>query len=358
MSFRIDKIFPVSKNILEKNQQTYLVLNTLILIVTIGYLLTIPFYFFSGYPTLTIYSVVNTLFWVFIWGLNRNGKHLLSTIIICIAIYQYAVILMLHLGWDAGFQYHLMAEMTLLLLYPSKKLKISIIVTALMLLSFLILYFLLLNIDTPKTPFIVFLHTFNAIISILALAATTLFFRTNTVQLINKLHYTSSTDPLTGLFNRRRMNIELTQHCKMVKRYDQSNSLILLDIDYFKKINDQYGHAGGDEVLKQFSKLIKEGLRDADIISRWGGEEFLVLTPSTDVKNAAIVAEKLRKMVETNAFKVAGQEAHITITCGVTELCTNHQIEDALKQVDKLLYEGKNKGRNRVAVQKLEAKFD
>ena len=338
-------------SVLPENNYLYRVLNTVIVIVIIGHALMIPFYFFSGYANLSIFSAANVLIWAFIWNLNQQGKHLQTTVIICIAIYLAAVIQILYLGWDAGLQYHLVAEMALLLLYPNKNLKISVVFSALILVSFLILYFLNLNVENPQTAFIIQLHTYNAVISMLALAATTLFFRTNTVKLINRLQVTANTDPLTGLINRRRMNIELDRHSKMVERYEQSNSLILLDIDFFKKVNDKHGHSGGDAILKQFSKLLNESLRDTDIIARWGGEEFLILTPFTDVKNATIAAEKLRKNVEDHSFTAAGQKVHITITCGVADLQPTKPFEDALKQADKMLYEGKDSGRNRVMVQ-------
>ena len=355
MSLRIEKIFPRPINVLEEDNYIYLVLNTIILIVITGFVMLVAFFFFSGYANLSIYSAINVVIWAGIWCVNRHGKHLLTTIIICIVLYLSAILQMLYLGWDAGFQYQLVAIMALLLLYPNKKLKVSVLVSGFILLSFLILYFSLLKTETPKTPFIIRLHTFNAVISMFALAATNLFFRTNTVKLINKLHYSANTDPLTGLFNRRHMTIELTQHRKMIMRYEQTNSLILIDIDYFKKVNDKYGHNGGDEILIQFSKLLKDGLRSTDIISRWGGEEFLVLTPFTAVKDAAIAAEKLRKMVEAYTFKAAGHKAHLTITCGVAGIHQSMPIEDALKQADKLLYEGKDSGRNRVMLQKIEA---
>ncbi len=352
MTFNIQTLFPRPTTVKAKNNYIYLVLNIVILIVIFGFTLMIPFFYFSGYVALTIFTFGNILIWAIIWKLNKQGHHALVTIIICISIYFSAVIKMLYLGWDAGFQYHLMAQMALILLYPNKNLKISIVFSSLILISFLILYFYFLGIDKPKTTFIILLHTYNAVISMLALTATTLFYRTNTLKLINKLHHTSSTDPLTGLFNRRRMNIELARYSNMIGRYDQSNSLILLDIDYFKKINDKYGHGGGDEILKQFSKLLEKGMRETDLLARWGGEEFLVLTPFTDLKNAAIAAEKLRTIIELHTFMLAGQEVRITITCGVAELQSPNTIENALKLADKLLYKGKENGRNQVVVQK------
>ncbi len=266
----------------------------------------------------------------------------------CLAIYISAVIKTLYIGWDAGFQYHLMAEMTMLLLYPNKNLKISIFFSSILLITFLALYFIAPNTRLGSSGFIVIVHTYNAVITLFALCTATLFFRANSVRLIQDLNISANTDPLTGLLNRRRMSAELQQHYNMARRYGQINSLILLDIDYFKKINDNYGHFGGDDILQQFSKLLGRSMRDTDIVSRWGGEEFLILTPATTLEDATTAAEIFRQQVEKHPFDVLGQHVNITITCGVVELLPTKQIENVLKLADRLLYKGKDNGRNRV----------
>jgi diguanylate cyclase (GGDEF)-like protein len=129
---------------------------------------------------------------------------------------------------------------------------------------------------------------------------------------------------------------------------DHSNSLILIDIDHFKDINDTYGHSAGDAVLKQFAQILKKRLRESDLISRWGGEEFLILAPFTDITNASQLAETLRKSVEEAVFTYEKQTIDIKITAGVTELISSKPIVESLKRVDKLLYQGKTDGRNRV----------
>lgn len=153
-------------------------------------------------------------------------------------------------------------------------------------------------------------------------------------------------DSLTGLFNRKYLHDMLLLEMEKAKRYNQIFALIMIDIDHFKQINDTYGHQEGDSVLKRFSELIGKSLRKSDTFARWGGEEFIILLPHTDIQTATQLAMSLRKLVETycHSHKHAS-----TISIGVTEF---EPLEDSqermLKRLDMLLYKAKNQGRNRV----------
>ncbi len=159
-----------------------------------------------------------------------------------------------------------------------------------------------------------------------------------------KLDILSTTDRLTGLLNRRKIEKDLAREFKRAKRYNQTFSLILIDIDFFKKVNDTFGHQAGDTLLIELSRLMKETLRSTDLIARWGGEEFLVLCPNTDLNKAANLAERLRVAVENYKFSV---ETKITISAGVAEF-RGQSLDDLINEADKKLYIAKNKGRNRV----------
>ena len=124
----------------------------------------------------------------------------------------------------------------------------------------------------------------------------------------------------------------------------KKGSIIYFDIDFFKKINDKYGHDMGDYVLKEISKLVAENIRSNDIFGRWGGEEFLFILPITPYFNTLKVAEKIRKVVENYNFK----GIKVTISLGVSEIIENEQIEYAIKRADEALYEAKKSGRNQV----------
>jgi diguanylate cyclase (GGDEF)-like protein len=159
----------------------------------------------------------------------------------------------------------------------------------------------------------------------------------------NKLEYLSQTDTLTNIWNRRYFNIRLKQEYAKTRRYQQNLSLIMLDIDYFKKVNDIYGHNIGDKVLVTLSKEIQILLRDFDVFCRYGGEEFMILMPKISSQEASIVAQRIRQHIENLTVEPV---TSFTISLGVTELLEDDTVESFIKRVDEALYMSKNNGRN------------
>lgn len=158
-------------------------------------------------------------------------------------------------------------------------------------------------------------------------------------------------DSLTQLLNRRSMEGLLISELERVHRYQSHSCIIILDLDYFKEVNDTYGHPIGDLLLIEVGKLLKEKLRSADQIARWGGEEYLIFLPHIDYQQGWKVAEKLRESIEKKEFKLSEYNVHITASFGVVELNhhSNHTLEIAYKEVDRSLYRAKEQGRNRIA---------
>ena len=176
-----------------------------------------------------------------------------------------------------------------------------------------------------------------------------LIFYQRKLKILNKkLKELYLTDKLTGLYNRFKIDKELSSQKDNIDRNDSySCGLILIDIDYFKSINDTLGHLVGDCILKDISKLLKNNLRKTDIIGRWGGEEFLIILPFTSKDIAKKIAENLRALIEENNFSYK-MNRKITISIGVTEFSKSKSVEDTLLLVDNLLYKAKENGRNRV----------
>ena len=162
----------------------------------------------------------------------------------------------------------------------------------------------------------------------------------------NLLEYQASHDKLTGLFNRNRFDELYEKEIKRARRYNNDLSLILFDIDNFKMINDSYGHQTGDEVLKEIAKIILGNVREQDINVRWGGEEFLILLPQTNLLGAFTVANKIRTSIETNIFTT--NSLNITASFGVTQLLENDDESSFITRSDKFLYEAKKTGKNKV----------
>lgn len=159
------------------------------------------------------------------------------------------------------------------------------------------------------------------------------------------------TDPLTGLWNRRHFVTVCYQEFNRSCRYKRALSVLIIDIDNFKKINDAYGHTMGDEVLKGVAKSIVGSLRDADYCGRFGGEEFVTLLPETDTPGAIHVAERLRKRIEQITIGIGTEQVQMTVTIGVASYQLNDSsIEVIIQRANKALYQAKRQGYNRVGL--------
>lgn len=163
----------------------------------------------------------------------------------------------------------------------------------------------------------------------------------------NRLHELSRSDGLTGLLNRKTWESELNTEFRRHQRYGHNCTLIMFDIDHFKRVNDTYGHPAGDEVIRQTAAVLKDNLRDIDIAGRYGGEEFAVILPDTDAQAAFVVAERLRLAVEANTIHYEEHVISYTISLGIAELGPHIKEKVVwIDSADKGLYQAKRAGRN------------
>jgi len=169
-------------------------------------------------------------------------------------------------------------------------------------------------------------------------------------QLLLKLEQSAVSDPLTGLFNRRELMGRLESEAAAAKRYGTGLSLIMLDIDHFKHVNDTYGHQAGDDVLKALAHIMRNTVRINDLLARYGGEEFVIVCPHAGMDEATEIAERVRRSVEQTPLATRAGEIRITISAGVAGYQQEQPIETLIKDADQAMYEAKNSGRNRVCV--------
>ncbi|MBF0238260.1 MAG: diguanylate cyclase [SAR324 cluster bacterium] len=158
------------------------------------------------------------------------------------------------------------------------------------------------------------------------------------------------TDPLTGIYNRRYLTDRLGQEVSSIKRNPKSLSLLMLDIDHFKHINDTYGHQCGDYVLTLFASILRKNLRQHDIVARYGGEEFVILLQNMNPLESFVIAERIRRDVESTTFIFEREQIKITTSIGLTsvqdDMASDLTSDSLLKSADTALYEAKSKGRN------------
>ena len=177
----------------------------------------------------------------------------------------------------------------------------------------------------------------------------------NKLEVINQINYIytrtkylSITDELTGLSNRRCFDTTLEKEFLRAQRYKNKLTLVMFDIDFFKQVNDTYGHQCGDYILKQVANAALQTFRKTDTVFRFGGEEFVVILTETDIKQAIIPLERFRKTVETLGLTYQDKEVEVTVSIGACQFSPDMKTkEEFLQKVDETLYKAKNSGRNR-----------
>lgn len=163
------------------------------------------------------------------------------------------------------------------------------------------------------------------------------------------------TDELTGLLNRRGMSERIESELERSLRYQQEMSIVICDVDFFKKINDRYGHDIGDHVLVDIAERLKATVRGCDSVGRWGGEEFIILLPNTGIEKAYLLIERIRELIAEERFLVGQSLLDVSISCGLSSTKFSSEFSGLLKAADVSLYEAKEQGRNCTRPQVLKA---
>jgi len=163
----------------------------------------------------------------------------------------------------------------------------------------------------------------------------------------DELKRLATTDRLTQAYNRLKFEEIIGREKERAIRYNQPLSMIMFDIDDFKKLNDTYGHLAGDKTLRAIADIVRENMRKIEYLIRWGGEEFMIIAVGAELEKASALAERIREIIAANKFEDAG---HVTLSLGVTEFRKNDTEDLFIKRADDALYRAKIKGKNRVEV--------
>jgi diguanylate cyclase (GGDEF)-like protein len=312
------------------------------------------------YDGLLVYSLFSVCVWivVIILCINRQPQPALTIALVELTVFSYAATISAGLG--GSFFLLLLAAIPLNFYNTSSKKRTRSIGGFLLVLAIIVLFGLMQS-DYFYLPYDDFESTIFSAINLVSVAVM-LSVSGHQYGLVNsneekeillsnqRMMVMANTDPLTNLINRRIMMTRIEQEKERVDQGAKPFTLIMVDVDNFKQINDEYGHDGGDFVLVNLAHLINLCLRKSDIVSRWGGDEFLVILPETPLLSGQMVAEKIKNRITTSPFIFQERDIAVSVTLGVAQCDHFVGVGSSIRKADQALYIGKHEGKDRVVL--------
>lgn len=311
------------------------------------------FFLVVGSPWLAWINVVSVAMYALAYQLFRRRRLSWGALLIWLEAFTHAVIGTLLAGWESSFHYLLLMFIPSVILVNSRRRGWTFVVAFLLFLGALDSLSRFLGPLAPLSDTaLIVLKWMNITIFVTMFSALADYYRQKIFQAEKALHAQATEDALTGLFNRRYFQQVAEQELLRCRRSGGSVALLLMDIDFFKHINDTQGHDAGDQVLVSVGRLLKKASREIDTLARWGGEEFVLLMPDADAEAARGAAERLRLAVQEMPMRTpSGKEIRCTLSFGVTCLGPDEPLSGAFGRADRALYRSKTEGRNRVSVE-------
>ncbi|MES3024590.1 MAG: diguanylate cyclase [Pseudomonadota bacterium] len=302
-----------------------------------------------GSPLLAWINVVSIAIYAAAYLFVTRGHPIAAICLIWIEVLGHAALGTLMVGWDSGFHYYLLMFIPAIFI-SARRAKAVLLVVALW------GFYVALNASTyfmaPVEPLqpvaLIVLRYFNISVVFAMFSYLTSHFYVAIIVAQKRMSELAMTDPLTGLYNRRYISELAAYEAVQQKRLLTNLAIIIADIDYFKVVNDSHGHEAGDGVIVALSEALKASIREQDSAARWGGEEFLIVLPDTNMDSAAMVAERIRANVAALAIPNGAATLAATMTLGVASYRLGEAIGATIARADAALYKGKNGGRNRV----------
>jgi len=334
----------------------YLVMNWFSLISVFSHVLFSAVFAYLKLFDMAIYMAFATLLWIGIHLLNQRGIHKTAYLLGMLETFALCSLTSFALGWQSGFYLYILVGV--LLTFVNSKLSTLVQILFGVFSAVLLVYLFTFS---PPDPVLGvydrYLTAMNLIIMAVMLGFIGHYFEVSArgaeAELLstNKaLLNLATTDPVTNLINRRNMMLRIEQEREKLSMNYRPFVLIMIDIDNFKHVNDEYGHDCGDFVLVAIAETISQAIRKQDQVARWGGDEFLVMLPETDLIGGGIVAEKIRNKILRTPFVFHDLTVPVTITLGVGLCERNTGIGVWIRKADQALYEGKQAGKNRVTL--------
>lgn len=300
-------------------------------------------------PILAWINVFSVALYLWAYALVKGRRLHLAAMLIWLEAFPHAAIGTLMLGWESGFHYLLLMFIPSVAMTASRR-QLQWFVVAL--LAFLAAVDMASQVWGPLAAIpqaaLLTLKWLNICIFVVMFSVLASYYRQKITQAEKHLKVLATVDSLTRLNNRRQFESDAQAHIARFERSGVISSLVITDIDFFKRINDTAGHEGGDRVLVAIGQLLKRELREVDALARWGGEEFVFLMHDTDLAQALVVTERIRRAIEANSVSLAASDVHCTMSFGVTQLVTGDTLGSALARADRALYLSKTQGRNQV----------
>ena len=316
--------------------------------IDVGY---IGLFLWLGSVPLAAVNLVSIAMYAGAYLLTKARHNMVALTLMWLEVMAHAALGSLIIGWDSGFHYFLLLFIPTIVIANTRGYATPLV---LLLLAYYLGLRAMCDWLGPLAPLpplsVKWVNGLHITLVFGMMAALAAFYRRTVLIAEDRLRKQATLDPLTGLNNRSHFET-LTAHVLARSQRDgMPVALLLCDVDHFKRVNDEHGHAVGDEVLIAMSRLLGHNLRDGDVLARWGGEEFLALMPASPLDNACAVAERIRAAVHATPVDVGTASLTITLSFGVAQVHGAADLQAAIARADKALYEAKNGGRNRVSV--------
>ncbi|CAE6913245.1 Diguanylate cyclase [Pseudomonas marincola] len=302
-----------------------------------------------GSPILAWVNVISVAMYVYAYRAFKQRRNRLAIMLIRTEVLVHACLGTLLVGWESGFHYYLL--MFIPALFVSMRARSAWILAACLWAYYVALDVIMWYVE-PLQPIstnaLLGVHVFNLTVVFLMFSYLALFYVITVTNAHKNLARMATTDSLTGLLNRRHVIALTEKELARQHRRPSNLTLMLMDIDHFKQVNDQHGHDMGDRVLAAVSERLKCTIREQDFIGRWGGEEFLVVMPETDLAQANASAERIRQAIQELVIDSDQLQVRVTLSIGITQYQPEEMLSDAIARADHALYASKSAGRNRV----------